>query len=221
MFRDCTQVLDADATTYPGDPPIERTPHATHKVDGYQVTELGLGTHSGTHVDAPCHTEPDGRTLDSFPIETFVFDALLVDCSGKTAREPIERVDLPNPTDDDLLVFYTGWDAHWGTKIYFDHPYLTAETASWCAKHDYHVAIDALNVDPTPTEKASDDVSRYAEDEPEGVPAHHALLGTDHLIVENLTNLDGLPEQFTLTAFPLSVSNADGAPVRAVAEFYP
>lgn len=212
MFRDCSHSLTSEAAVYPGDPPVERTPHATHDEDGYRVTRLELGTHSGTHVDAPSHTEPDGRPLDSFPIETFAFDALLVDCRGKDPRTPIERDDLPKPTDDDLLVFHTGWDAHWETDTYFDHPYLTRQTAAWCAGHDYHVAIDALNVDPTPTDEASDD-------EPDGVPAHHELLGTDHLIVENLRNLDGLPEKFRLSAFPLAVENADGAPLRAVAEF--
>ncbi|WP_049972232.1 cyclase family protein [Haladaptatus cibarius] len=212
MYRDCSHSLDSGATVYPDDPPVNCTPHATHEADGYRVTNLELGSHSGTHVDAPCHTEPEGRTLDSFSIETFVFDALLVDCRQKVAREPIRPADLPEPTDDDLLVFRTGWDTHWGTDDYFDHPYLTRETARWCTDHDYHVAIDALNVDPTPTENAT-------EGEPEGVPAHRKLLGTDHLILENLTNLDGLPRQFRLTAFPLSVEDADGAPVRAVAEY--
>ncbi len=212
MHRDCSHELDTTTTVYPGDPPVERTPHATHDADGFRVTRLELGTHSGTHVDAPAHTEPDGRTLDEFPIETFEFDALLIDCCDKSAREPIELADLPESTDDTLLVFHTGWDTHWGTDAYFDHPYLSAETAAWCADHDYHVAIDALNVDPTPSENAN-------PDEPEGVPSHHALLGSDRLIVENLTNLDGLPRRFTLSAFPLSVKDADGAPVRAVAKF--
>ncbi|WP_423746254.1 cyclase family protein (plasmid) [Haladaptatus sp. SPP-AMP-3] len=212
MFRDCTHPLTPATTVYPGDPTVGRTPHATHDADGYRVTKLELGTHSGTHVDAPSHTEPDGRTLDSFPVETFAFDALRIDVRDKAPREPIERADLPDPTDDELLVFHTGWDDHWGTDAYFDHPYLTADAAAWCADRDYHVAIDALNVDPTPTENARDD-------EPDGVPAHHELLGTDHLIVENLTNLDDLPRRFRLSAFPLSVEDADGAPVRAVGEF--
>ncbi|GAA0259178.1 cyclase family protein [Haladaptatus pallidirubidus] len=219
MYRDCSHSLHSGATVYPGDPPVNCTPHATHKADGYRVTDLELGTHSGTHVDAPRHTEPEGRTLDSFPIETFVFDALLVDCREKEAREPIRPADLPESTDDDLLVFYTGWDAHWGTDDYFNHPYLTAETARWCANHDYHVGIDALNVDPTPSENATDEPGPEDADEPTGVPAHHELLETDHLIVENLTNLDGLPRRFALSALPLSVRNADGAPIRAVAEY--
>ncbi|MCO8246274.1 MULTISPECIES: cyclase family protein [unclassified Haladaptatus] len=212
MFRDCTHPLTPATTVYPGDPHVECTPHATHEEDGYRVTSLELGTHSGTHIDAPSHTEPDGRTLDSFSIETFAFEARLVDCRGKGPREPIDRGALPNPADADLLVLHTGWDAHWGTDAYFDHPYLTADAAAWCVDNDCHVGIDALNVDSTPTQNARDD-------EPDGIPAHHALLGSDHLILENLTNLDGLPERFRLSAFPLAVADADGGPVRAVAEW--
>ncbi|KZN26080.1 cyclase [Haladaptatus sp. R4] len=219
MLRDCTHPLTSATTVYPGDPRVECTPHATHEEDGYRVTSLELGTHSGTHVDAPSHTESDGRTLDSFSIETFAFDARLVDCRGKDPREPIEREELVESEEDsndesdaDLLVLHTGWDAHWGMDAYFDHPYLTADAAAWCADHDYHVGIDALNVDPTPTQNAGDA-------EPDGIPTHHALLGTDHLILENLMNLDGLPERFRLSAFPLAVADADGGPVRAVAEW--
>ncbi|WP_227357073.1 cyclase family protein [Haladaptatus salinisoli] len=211
MYRDLSHPLET-TTAYPGDPSVEIEPHATHETDGYRVSRLRLGTHSGTHVDAPRHIEPDGRPLDSFPIGTFSFDALLVDCRGKGARDAIERDALPEPTEDDMLVFDTGWDARWGTDAYFDHPYLASDAAAWCADHDYHVAVDAPSVDPTPTENAGGD-------EPEGLPAHRELLGADRLIVENLTGLAGLPERFALYAFPLSVGGVDGAPVRAVAEF--
>jgi kynurenine formamidase len=49
------------------------------------------------------------------------------------------------------------------------------------------------------------------------VPAHHALLGEGLPIVENLRNLGALPNRFTLHAYPLRL-DADGAPVRAVAD---
>ena len=70
------------------------------------------------------------------------------------------------------------------------------------------VGIDALNPDPTPSSLACDD-------EPAGVQAHHALLGNDCLIVENLRALSQLPTRFELRAYPLALGG-DGAPVRAV-----
>lgn len=213
---DLTQPLTEDATVYPGDPPIELRPHATYETDGYRVTDVHLGSHSGTHVDAPSHTEQDGKTLDEFDVTDFEFDSLLVDCREKSAREAIRVSDLPENVPDsiDMLVFHTGWSDHWTTQKYLDHPYLAPETARWCAERDLCVGLDALNPDSTPTDSAG-------EQEPTGVPAHRALLGSNCLVVENLRTLDRLPERFEMRAYPLTLSgaSADGAPVRAVADW--
>jgi kynurenine formamidase len=206
--HDLSHPLQTGMQTYPGDPNVALAPHADFDADGYRVTALSLGSHTGTHVDAPSHTEPDGKTLGDFPLDTFRFDAQVVDVR-RGARAPIDVGDLPTATDADLLVFHTGWDDHWGTDRYRDHPYLTAAAAEWCVEHDYHVATDALNVDPTPSPNAS-------EGEPSGFGAHHALLGAGRLVYENLTGLEHLPSRVELHAYPLAL-DADGAPVRAVA----
>jgi kynurenine formamidase len=241
--QDCSHPLDAATPTYPGDPPVTVEPHATHDADGYRVTRLGLGSHAGTHVDAPAHTEPDGATLDALSVDRFAFDALLVDCRdvgahGEISVERLVRafddagVDAPGDadgdtdpvgetdagpggdtdvdagpggdTDDDavdLLVCRTGWDAHWGTDRYHDHPHLAPAAAEWCADRGLSVGLDAASPDP------------FGDAD---LPAHHALLGSDRVLVENLTNLAGLPRRFRLLAFPLPVA-VDGSPVRAVA----
>lgn len=208
MLHDLSQPVETGMPTYPGDPAVSLDPHATFEADGYRVAELVCGTHTGTHVDAPSHTEAEGATLGLYDLDTFRFDAQLADVNVE-AREPIPTEALPAPTDADLLVLRTGWDAHWGTDRALDHPYLTVEAARWCVDHGYHVGTDALSVDPTPSPNA-------AADEPAGVDAHHALLGAGRLIYENLTGLDRLPPRFRLHAYPLAL-DADGAPVRAVA----
>lgn len=208
---DLSQPYESGMQVYPDDPPVDLDPHTTHAADGYRVTRVSMGSHSGTHVDAPSHTETDGRSLDEFPIGTFAFDAAHVSLPDLDPRQPIEVEALVDAPDCDLLVLETGWDARWNTSAYLDHPYLAPEAARWLADNDYHVGIDALSVDPTPCPNAG-------SDEPAGVPAHHALLGTDHLIVENLTGLAVLPERFILHAYPLALAGADGAPIRAVAQ---
>ena len=196
---------------YPGDPPVSVESHATMADDGYRIRALACGSHAGTHVDAPSHTEPDGASIDSYPVDRFVLDAVRVDLRGRDPRAPIRVDDLPDVSAD-ALVLQTGWDAHWGNQEYFDHPFLAPAAAEYCAERGYDVAVDALSVDPTPTENAG-------PGEPEGFRAHHALLGADRLIFENLTNLAGLPERFELRAFPLKLADGDGAPVRAVASY--
>jgi kynurenine formamidase len=205
---DLSHPLETGMQTYPDDPDVTLTPHADFEADGYRVTALSLGSHTGTHVDAPSHTEREGKTLGEFALDTFRFDAQVTNVR-LGAREPVDVADLPEPTDADLIVLHTGWDEHWGTARYLDHPYLTREAADWCVEHDYHVATDALNVDPTPSPNAR-------ETEPSGLGAHHALLGAGRLIYENLTGLGRLPPRFEFHGYPLAL-DGDGSPVRAVA----
>ena len=194
---------------YPGDPPASLTPHATMSADGYRVAELACSTHSGTHVDAPSHLREDGAALGAFDVADFRFDAAVVDCTDLGEREAVSPERVPE-TDADLLVFHTGFAARWGTDGYADHSYLSRAAAERCARQGCAVGLDAPSVDPTPSPNGSDD-------ERAAYPAHHALLGDGLVILENLRNLDGLPERVTVHAYPLPV-DADGAPARVVAE---
>lgn len=209
--------------TYPGDPDVTLAPDATHEADGYATSELRTGTHAGTHVDAPRHTVPDGESIDDQDVRRFAFDARLVDCRPLEPREAIAPDVLPEPSgldaDADLLVLRTGWESHWGTDRYRDHPYLTAAAAERCRAAGVGVGLDAFGPDPTPTADDEADGESIRDDEPDGTPAHDALLGDSLPIVENLCGLDGLPDRFRLYAFPLRLRGADGSPVRAVAEW--
>jgi len=206
-MHDLSQPIETGMSTYPGDPEVSVQPAATYPEDDCRVSELSCGSHTGTHVDAPSHTERDGKTLDSYDLERFVLDGRTVDCRDLDPREPIPADRVPG-ADADCAVFWTGWDEHWGDDRYLDHPYLSVAAAERCAERGLAVATDTLNPDPTPTDRATDD-------EPTGFAVHHALLGADCLIFENLTNLGAVPERFQLRAYPLKLGG-DGAPVRAV-----
>lgn len=233
MFRDLSRSVETGMPTYPGDPDVALTPDATHDADGYATSELRAGSHAGTHVDAPRHTLPEGAAVDDRDVESFAFDATLVDLRPLEPREPITPAMLSTAGDRDaiegrsapgLLVLRTGWATHWGTDRYRDHPFLTEAAAEWCRERGAGVGLDTFGPDPTPTagsstgEEASIPTNR-STDEPDGTPAHDALLGADLPIVENLRGLDGLPERFRLYAFPLRLREGDGSPVRAVAEW--
>ncbi len=213
---DLSHPIESGMCVYPGTPSVRVEPTATVESDGFRTTAIEIDSHAGTHLDAPAHMLADGTTVDDLPVETFRFTARRVDCRPLDPRAEIgvETITaaLDSGLDDavDLLVVQTGWDDHWGTDRYFDHPYLTRGAADWLADRGLHVAIDALNVDPTPTDNAP-------PDEPTGYPVHHALFSSNRLLVENLRRLDRLPPRFELHAYPLAVRDGDAAPVRAVA----
>ena len=223
--------------TYPGDPEVTLTADATHESSGYATSELRTGTHAGTHIDAPRHTLRNGETIDDRDVGRFVFDARLVDLRPLEPREPITQAMLSSTIDtvdssEDivfdrprLLVLRTGWEAHWGTDRYRDHPYLTEAAAAWCRDRGFGVGLDTFGPDPTPSavgEQAGSLPAGSDEDgetDPVGTAAHDALPRDELPILENLCRLDDLPDRFRLYAFPLRLRDGDGSPVRAVAEW--
>ena len=217
-----TRAVESGMPTYPGDPEVRIEPHATHESDGYRVSRVALGSHTGTHVDAPAHTEPDGATLGAFDPEDLRFDARVVDCRDAEAGEAIapdvlERDGTTAGLDEvSALVFRTGWADAWGTDRMLEHPYLAPETAGRCAEADVAVVTDALSPDPSGGAPDSDSASQA--DSGHDLPAHRALLGAGLPIVENVCNLGALPETgvFELIVCPLKI-DADGAPARVLA----
>ncbi|MFC3958268.1 cyclase family protein [Halovivax cerinus] len=215
---DLSQQIRDGMPVYPGDPTSTVRPLATVPDDGYRVTGLELDSHTGTHVDAPAHMLETGRSIDEYDPATFRFAALVADLAPLASRasitaEQLRRAVAPCSLDGvDLLVIRTGWDDHWGSDRYFDHPSLTADAAAQIVDWGCHVGVDAPSVDPTPTDRAG-------ADDPDGYPAHQILFEADRLIVENLRGLDRLPtgESFVVHAYPLPIARGDGAPVRAVA----
>ncbi|WP_174182937.1 cyclase family protein [Halococcoides cellulosivorans] len=213
--------------TYPGDPPVSTDAVATHATDGYRLARLSCGTHAGTHIDAPAHILPDGRTLDEFDVSAFVRVCRRVDCRDLGPRAAITADRLPDldALDDavDCLAVWTGWDTHWGTPAYRDHPHLVPAAAERIADAGLAVALDTAGPDPTPpvdgapadTASVADASSETTADGDANWPAHRAILGAGEPIVENLRNLGAVGTTFELRALPLRLDGG-GSPVRAV-----
>ena len=76
---DLTLPLGPDTPVAEGDPAITLTRIHSHGADGYQVTHICLGSHSGTHLDAPRHFLPNGATLDTIPVSRFIRTGWVID----------------------------------------------------------------------------------------------------------------------------------------------
>lgn len=205
---DLSQPLTPGMQVYPGDPEFRTEPATTVANDGVNVMHVHLGTHAGTHVDAPYHVFPDGQRLEELSLDQFCGPAVIVDVRDKTPRDPIDWSDLA-PWADRLgpgavLVIHTGWSRHFGTPAYLDHPWLTENAA----RHAVELGVRSLAVDTLNPDETSPDGE---------LPVHRVVLGAGGVIVENLTNLAAIvePDPF-ISFFPIHLVGADGAPVRAV-----
>ncbi|MEM3094769.1 MAG: cyclase family protein [Nitrososphaera sp.] len=85
-IHDLTRTISEDMQVYPRDPRPKFEPHVTIKEDGKaNVTRITLGSHTGTHVDAPWHFLQDGNGIDMEPLDKFVGEAAIIDASGKSS----------------------------------------------------------------------------------------------------------------------------------------
>ena len=207
---DLTHPLSQDTPVYPGTPGPCFEIVNTYGQDGFQETRMILSTHTGTHMDAPAHLFADGTTLDQLPITQFVGSALVIDCSDLRPGQRIsmQRVQQHRAQADvvDFLLFYTGWERHWGTQQYFGaYPYIDDEIAQYMIRtRKKGIGLDTIGLDPISDTHLT---------------LHRKLLcNNDFIIIENLANLKAIGEQmFTLCALPIKCVAADGSPIRAIA----
>src|SRR3989344_3535557 len=71
MLVDLSVALNEKTPIYPGDPKTKIKISAVLEKDGYHDHYVSVGTHVGTHMDAPSHMIAGGKNLDEFPIESF------------------------------------------------------------------------------------------------------------------------------------------------------
>ena len=60
------------------------------------VTELSLPCHAGTHVDAPIHIMPNGKSIDELPLDAFVGTGAVISVKKKGGEE-VTAKDLEAP----------------------------------------------------------------------------------------------------------------------------
>ncbi|QNE36654.1 cyclase family protein [Leifsonia shinshuensis] len=208
---DLSHPVRGGMTVFPGDPAVSVEPAVTIAEAGVSVLSLHLGSHTGTHVDAPSHTVEGGATIDAVDLGRLIGPARVIDVSGLPPRTRIHmedvRDDLSELAPGTIVLFRTGWSAHFDDPDYLDHPFLDAGIASALLDAGVTVVgVDALNPDETPR-----------DDPAPGLPFHDVFLGAGGLIVENLTGLDRITASAPrFIGLPLPIAGGDGAPLRAV-----
>ena len=208
---DLTHPIDAGMPVVPGDPEPRLETLATVKTEGYRLTALGLASHTGTHIDAAAHVFADGQTLDAYPASQFAGSALVINCRDldPSGVIPLSRIQMAGEAAQkaDFILFRTGWERRWGKSGYFgNYPVPSEEVASWiCQNEKKGIGLDTPGPDPV---------------DAHDLLQHKRILCREKtVILENLARLEQLPEGrlFWLSAMPLLVKGADGAPARVIA----
>jgi kynurenine formamidase len=117
--RDLTHTFDADFPTWDGAPGTSIDKRANFASDGYNLFNLTVNEHAGTHIDAPLHFSADGASVDELEIGNLVCPLCIVNIADRAAEDADTMV-----TTDDLsawisangdipdracVAMYSGW----------------------------------------------------------------------------------------------------------------
>lgn len=205
MIYDVSVPITTTMPVWPSDPPVNLTPNshlARDKSHTIRVTKIEMGSHTGTHIDAPWHMVEGGRRLNEIPMEILVGPAAVFEIPGvpSIGRSAVEKLDFDGVP---RVLFKTDNSQHWDdSKFYEQFVYLESEAAEFLVNQGIKlVGIDYLSIDSFQSEKH---------------PSHFVLLGRNVVIIEGLNLSRIKPGKFLMTALPLNLQDVDGAPTRVI-----
>lgn len=209
---DLTHVITENMPVYPGTETPRFESANSYEKDGFKETRLTMFTHTGTHMDPPAHLFPGRTTLDQFPAEQFIGQALVIDCRELKEGDAITMAHIRRYGEKaekaDFLLFCLGWDKFWGTDAYFgDYPCIDEEVLDYIIAGSYKgIGFDVIGLDPI----ADANLTRHKK----------LFRNKDIVNIENLKDLQKCGEGlFHFSCFPLKLEASDGSPIRAIAWF--
>ncbi|MDG6938213.1 MAG: cyclase family protein [Nitrososphaerota archaeon] len=206
---DLTHTIKNGMTIYVGDAVPRVSKFKTLAKDGVNLSVITLGSHTGTHVDAPAHFVKGGRPLDELSVDAFVGEAAVLDLSGVKAGSAIRASHLDAHAGEvrkgDIVLINTGYGRRWNDpRARRRYTYLGGDAAEWLVKKKVKaVGIDYLSVEGFGAPKPV---------------AHVTLLSHGIPIIESLNgNISSLGRRVFFVCLPIKVGGCDGAPARAMA----
>jgi arylformamidase len=201
---DVSVPVRAGMIVYGGDPEVRIEP-ATAIAGGdlANVSRMELGSHTGTHVDAPRHFIDGAAGADELPPDALVGPAVVADARGIPGdidAAALASLGLPRGTERVLLRTHDGelWDRGRFTR---DFAGVAADAAEELVAMGVRlVGIDYLSIAP------SDDPA----------PTHRTLLEAGVVILEGLDLRAAPAGRYELVCLPLRLEGGDGAPARAL-----
>jgi kynurenine formamidase len=197
-----------------------------HAEKGAAANRVTIAEHSGTHVDAPFHFDPDGLTADRIPVDSMLLRPFKKFDLTEDEHKPGDIVGLEHLraaearggfelAEGDVAILELGWDR-----------YLPggpdARDREWWGRNQPGLSEDACRyladsgVSTVACDTAACDIAVV---DGEFLSAHghtHYFLPRGILIVEGLTGLAAVPATGLFLALPLKIEGGTGSPVRVV-----
>lgn len=176
---------------------VSITEEGTYDEVDCRTSRIVMGSHSGTHIDAPMHMYRDGASIDRVPLSNLVGPARVI----RVKARPGDSIDVdsidPELLDEPRVILDSGWYTRWATEDYYrDFPVLTPGLAKLMVGKGIRCVVVDL---------------------PLSLEVHNIILGAGGCQVENVVGLDQIRgDRVTLVALPLKIAGIDAAPARVI-----
>lgn len=181
----------------------------------FRTQKINMCAGVGTHMDAPAHGVPGGKTIEKLPVTDLVSDCIVIRVDQEAHEtyvimpsviELFEKYNGVIPPNS-FVIFYTGWDQHWSTPEKFINDYrfpsVDVSTAELLLKR----GIAGLGIDTLSCDTGKN-----------GFPVHRAVLGEGKYLVENVANANLLPPTGAKSlVLPMKIEGGTEAPIRLIA----
>ena len=203
---DVSMPVRSGGLVYPNNPPISITPvQSIAAGNTANVSRIDLGSHTGTHVDAPLHFMDGGAGVDELPLDVLIGPARLIsfgDDVRAVGEAELRRHDLQGVTRVLIRTRNSAWLASGSTEFHPDFTHVAPDGAEYLVSIGVRlVGVDYLSVEQfrSPHHKT-----------------HKTLLSNAVVIVEGMVLSEPPPGDYELYCLPMLMAGLDGAPARAV-----
>ncbi|RKF16121.1 cyclase family protein [Roseovarius spongiae] len=220
--EDMTHTLSAEFPTFSGAPGFGAEQVVNFADDGYNVFNLSIAEHTGTHIDAPLHFSADGASVDEIPVSSLVAPLCVIDIAARAAEDADAQL-----TPDDLkawmdangeipdgacVALYSGWAAKVGGDGFrnFDGE----------AMHfpGFHIEAAEMLMEETGAKSIAVDTLSLDFGKSPDFAVHYAWLPSGRFGIECVANLDKMPAKgATLVIGAPKHKGGTGGPARVLA----
>ncbi len=195
--EDMTHTYDADFPTYFGAPGIEMEQKFNFAENGFNLMQLSVNEHTGTHIDAPLHFSADGNAVDEIPVSTLVAPLCVIDIAAKAEADPDAQVtpddvkawmashgDIP---DNACVAMHSGWGEKTATDSYrgFDGEKMHFP--------GFHIEATQMLIEETGAQSMAVDTLSLDHGPSADFVTHYAWLPSGRFGIENIANLGSVP----------------------------
>jgi kynurenine formamidase len=181
----------------------------------FRVQKMNANVGIGTHIDAPAHCFPDGKTIEAIELQSLITECVVVHIQENVDASYVAMPDVVKVFEKEhgkiapnaFVIFHTGWEKYWNDpKKYRNNlqfPDIHEDTAKMLLERN----IAGIGIDTLSPDAGGKDF-----------PVHRLILGAGKYLVENIANAGKVPPTgANISIMPMNIKGATEAPVRMIA----